>query len=94
MYLTMCMKNGWQSRSPKRKARGERNFCEKGLGHGITQYLRFIRFPAIGNFDHLHAEYQVRDFNNGYRYLDLAFMPGDAKVLILKCRISEVMPEI
>lgn len=63
-----------EEKSPRRK-----EFLRKGLGHGITEYLRFIWFPAIGNFDHLHAEYEVRDFNNGYRYLDLAFMPGDAK---------------
>jgi len=41
--------------------------------------LRLIWFPAIGNLDHLYPEYEVRDFNNGYRYLDLAYMPGNAK---------------
>jgi hypothetical protein len=36
-------------------------------------------FPAVGNFNHLHPEWEVRDFNNGYRYLDLAYMPVGAK---------------
>lgn len=36
-------------------------------------------FPAIGNFNDLHPEWEVRDFGNGYRYLDLAYMPGDAR---------------
>lgn len=63
---------------------GERNhrrreLLEKGLGHGTVEFLRSVWFPAIGNFDHLYPEWEVRDFNNGYRYLDLAYMPGGAK---------------
>ncbi|NQX62619.1 transcriptional regulator [Paenibacillus qinlingensis] len=52
---------------------------EKGLGHGTIEFLRCIWFPAIGNFNHLYPEWEVRDFNNGYRYLDLAYMPGGVK---------------
>ncbi|CAN7576411.1 transcriptional regulator [Paenibacillus sp. LjRoot56] len=52
---------------------------EKGLGHGTIAFLRYIWFPVIGNFNHLYPEWEVRDFNNGYRYLDLAYMPGGAK---------------
>ncbi len=51
----------------------------KGLGHGTIEFLRVIWFPTIGNFDHLYPEWEVRDFNNGYRYLDLAYMPGGVK---------------
>ena len=52
-----------------------RELLEKGLGHGTIEFLRCIWFPAIGNFNHLYPEWEVRDFNNGYRYLDLAYMP-------------------
>jgi hypothetical protein len=52
---------------------------EKGLGHGTIEFLRCIWLPAIGNFNHLYPEWEVRDFNNGYRYLDLAYMPGGVK---------------
>jgi len=53
---------------------------EKGLGHGTIEFLRSIWFPAVRNFDHLHPEWEVRDFHNGYRYLDLAYMPsGDVR---------------
>lgn len=51
----------------------------KGLGRGTVDFLHNVWFPAVGNFDHLHSEWEVRDFNNGYRYLDLAYMPGSAK---------------
>lgn len=52
---------------------------KKGLGHGTVEFLRRIWFPTVGNFSHLYPEWEVRDFNNGYRYLDLAYRPGDAK---------------
>ncbi len=60
--------------NPRRRER-----LETGLGHGTVAFLRSIWFPAVGNFDHLYPEWEVRDFNNGYRYLDLAYMPGGAK---------------
>ncbi|ASA20419.1 transcriptional regulator [Paenibacillus donghaensis] len=51
----------------------------KGLGHGTVEFLRSVWFPAVGNLEHLYPEWEVRDFNNGYRYLDLAYRPGGAK---------------
>lgn len=63
-----------EEKSPRR-----RELLQRGLGHGTVDFLRSIWFPAIGSLDHLYPEYEVRDFNNGYRYLDLAFMPGGAK---------------
>lgn len=56
-----------------------RELLGRGLGHGTVEFLRTIWFPAIGNLDHLFPEWEVRDFNNGYRYLDLAYMPGGVK---------------
>lgn len=52
-----------------------RELLEKGLGHGTMVFLRTIWCPAVRNFDHLHAEWEVRDFHNGYRYVDLAYRP-------------------
>ncbi|MDQ0058769.1 hypothetical protein [Paenibacillus harenae] len=73
----------WMARQiAEEKSHRRKEFLRKGLGHGTMEYLRLIWNPAIGNFDHLYAEYEVRDFNNGYRYLDPAYMPED------------VMPEI
>ncbi len=59
-----------------------RERLEKGLGHAETEFLRTIWYPVVGNFRHLYPEWEVRDFSNGYRYLDLAYMPGDAKGVI------------
>ncbi|WP_029192509.1 hypothetical protein [Paenibacillus harenae] len=63
-----------EEKNPRR-----RELLRKGLSHGTVIFLRSIWFPAIGNLDDLYAEYEVRDLNNRYRYLDLAYMPGGAK---------------
>jgi hypothetical protein len=56
-----------------------REILRKGLSRGSIDFLQHIWFPVIGHFDHLYPEYEIRDFNNGYRYLDFAYMPGNAK---------------
>jgi hypothetical protein len=74
------MMNDWlakqitEAENPRR-----RELLERGLGHGTKEFLRTIWYPAIGNFNHLHPEWEIRDFGSRYRYLDLAYMPGDAK---------------
>ncbi|PQP85414.1 transcriptional regulator [Paenibacillus sp. PCH8] len=50
---------------------------EHGLEHGTLEFLRSVWFPVMKNFNHLQPEWEVRDFHNGYRYLDLAYMPGN-----------------
>ncbi|WP_405153992.1 transcriptional regulator [Paenibacillus sp. FSL K6-0108] len=54
-----------------------RSRIENGLEHATLEFLRSVWFPVIRNFNHLHPEWEVQDFHNGYRYLDLAFLPGN-----------------
>ena len=63
---------------------GEKNVrrrerLEKGLGKGETDLLRIIWYPAVGHFNHLYPEWEIRDMNNGFRYIDFAYMPGSAR---------------
>ncbi|GGO04924.1 hypothetical protein [Saccharibacillus kuerlensis] len=60
--------------NPRRRER-----LEQGLGHGSIEFLRSVWFPVFKNFDHLYAEWEVRDLNGGYRYIDLAYRPGGEK---------------
>lgn len=60
--------------SPQRK-----EILRKGLNYSTNEFLRKIWFPSVGHFDHLHAEYGVRDLNNKKRYIDLAYMPDGQK---------------
>lgn len=60
--------------NPRRRER-----LEAGLGHGSAEFLRLIWLPVFKNFEDLYAEFEVRDLNGGYRYIDLAYRPGGAK---------------
>jgi hypothetical protein len=67
----------WMQRQiEQEKNHRRRELLQKGLSHGTVELLRSIWYPVVGNFEHLYPEWEVRDFNNGYRYLDLAFLPG------------------
>ena len=68
-----------QKQIAQEKNHRRRELLQKGLSHGSVEMLRKIWYPVVGNFDHLYPEWEVRDFNNGYRYLDFAFLPGDIK---------------
>ncbi|KRE90251.1 transcriptional regulator [Paenibacillus sp. Soil766] len=62
--------------------RRRRERLERGLGHAEMEFLRTIWYPKVGNFNDLYPQWEVRDFANGYRYLDFAYMPGDARAAI------------
>lgn len=70
----MVASKSFRSEQPLKK-----RIIGEGLGHGTVEFLRSVWFPVVGNFDHLLAEWEVCDFSNGYRYLDLAYMPGGVK---------------
>lgn len=59
------------------KRRRER--LERGLGYAEIEFFRIVWYPIVGNFNDLYPEWEVRDSANGYRYLDFAYMPGDAR---------------
>ncbi len=63
-----------EAKNPRR-----RELLKKGLGHGTIEFLRLIWFPVMGNFDHLHPEYEIRDLHSQIRYLDLVYMPDGVK---------------
>lgn len=59
--------------------RRRRERLERGLGHAEIEFLRIVWYPIVGNFNDLYPEWEVRDFANSYRYLDFAYLPGDAR---------------
>ncbi|MDF2724566.1 MAG: hypothetical protein K0Q59_4241 [Paenibacillus sp.] len=75
LWMCGCLSGFFVSWNEEHNPR-RRELLEKGLGHGTYEFLRSVWFPAVKSFDHLYPEWEVRDFHNGYRYLDLAYMPG------------------
>ncbi len=47
-----------------------------GLGYAETLFLKAVWWPMYHHFDGLHPEYQVRDYNKGWRFIDFAYLRG------------------
>lgn len=59
----------------KRMLRGEalRRLAE-GHAHNEKLFAETVWYPAIGSFEDLYAEYEVRSYRNGFYYMDFAFL--------------------
>ncbi|RKP54975.1 DNA-binding response regulator [Cohnella endophytica] len=48
--------------------------------HAEKMFIQQVWWPAIGRFDNLHAEFEVKDFKDGSRYLDFAYIAEGYKI--------------
>ncbi|MDU0203412.1 MULTISPECIES: endonuclease domain-containing protein [Paenibacillus] len=63
--------------------KGERyRRLKEGHGHAEQLFLRQVWWPAFCGFTDLHPEYEVKDFRDGTRFLDFAFMRHSLKLAI------------
>lgn len=53
---------------------GERRRRLQEHGYLEKKLLQHVWWPAVGTFEHLHAEYEVADFKDGVRFLDFAYV--------------------
>jgi hypothetical protein len=53
-----------------------------GLGHGEIAFLKNVWWPLFHDFDHLHPEYEVRDYQGGFRYVDFAYIEPSFRIAI------------
>jgi len=53
---------------------------KEGHLYGEKLFLSQAWYPAIGNFDDLHPEYEVFDYRDGSRFLDHAFIRYPYKI--------------
>ena len=66
-----------------RTARGVRKQrLKQELSFAEMLFLRNVWWVAFGSFDHLYAQYEVRDFKDGMRYLDFAYIKNGVRLCI------------
>lgn len=65
-----------------RKGERRRRLAEGGHGHAEKEMLRAIWHPAFGHFRYLHPEYEVTDFHEGTRFIDLAYLRPPHRIAI------------
>jgi hypothetical protein len=55
---------------------------KNGHGYGEKIFLENVWFPVFGHFEHLHPEYEYRDFEDRHRYLDYAYLRPPFRIAI------------
>jgi very-short-patch-repair endonuclease len=55
---------------------------KNGLQFAEQAFLQEVWWPAFRSFDALHPEYEVRDFKEGYRYIDFAYIQPGFRIAI------------
>jgi len=68
-------------RSGERKGR-----LERGHRHAETEFLRHVWWPLMGNFDHLHPEYEVTDWRGHSYFADFAYLPPENLRLLIEIK--------
>ncbi|TXK74458.1 DUF559 domain-containing protein [Paenibacillus sp. N3.4] len=65
------------------KRSGERlRRLKEGHGHAEKMFLQHVWWKAFGNFNNLHPEYEIKDFRDGTRFLDFAFLRPSLRLTI------------
>ncbi len=54
----------------------------EGLGHAEYRFLENVWWPAFGDFTDLYSQYEVRDFRDGKRYVDFAFIRDGHRIAL------------
>lgn len=70
-----------QEHSSKRKGERLRRLIE-GHNHAEQLFLKQVWWRALGEFLYLHPEFEVKDFRDGTRYIDFAYIRQGLKLAI------------
>ncbi|NQX59190.1 DUF559 domain-containing protein [Paenibacillus qinlingensis] len=70
-----------QEHARKRKGERLRRLLD-GHGHAERLFLKQVWWRALGEFLHLHPEFEVKDFRDGTRYIDFAYIRQGLKLAI------------
>jgi very-short-patch-repair endonuclease len=69
----------WFQQQLKARKGESRRRLEEGHAAGEKAFLEKVWWPAVGHFEGLSAEYELRDFKDGVRFLDFAYLCGSNK---------------
>lgn len=72
----------WVKAHVKRRSGHGAARIKEGLQHAEKLFVEHVWWPAFHNLDGLHPEFEIRDFQDGYRYIDFAYIQKHFKVAI------------
>jgi len=77
---TLYVQRHIESRSGERRGR-----LERGHQYAEKLFLQHVWWPLIGNFEHLHPEYEIHDWNRRSQFLDFAFLHENGGRIGIEC---------
>ncbi|GAB2695336.1 DNA-binding response regulator [Paenibacillus thermoaerophilus] len=74
----------WLARHLEMRSGERRRRLMEGHSHAERMFAQQVWWPVLRSFDDLHPEYEVKDYKDGSRYLDFAFLrpPYDVAIEI------------
>lgn len=72
----------WLESHTKRRSGERKRRLQVGHAHAEIEMLRKVWMPAFGHFQYLHPEYEVRDFLEGRRFIDFAYIRPPIRIAI------------
>ncbi|HZG88063.1 DNA-binding response regulator [Paenibacillus sp.] len=72
----------WIASHAGRRNGERRRRLEEGHLFLEKAFLEKVWWPAFGTLEDLHPEYEVRDYNDGRRFLDFAYQPFGARLAL------------
>jgi len=72
----------WLQEQIRTAKAGRKQKLQQGLTFPEKLFARNVWWTAFGNFDHLHAQYEVRDFKDGVRYVDFVYIKNGIRLCI------------
>ncbi len=72
----------WLEEERKRGSQERRRKLRDGLGFAERTFVQHVWWPFMGDFRHLHPEYEVADYSGGARFVDFAYLRGAIKLAI------------
>jgi hypothetical protein len=75
-YMAWMANQGKMSKGERKRRLMElSNYAEK-------MFVLRVWWPSFGHFEGLHAEFEIRDFKDGWRYLDFAYISEGLRICI------------
>ncbi|MFC4305455.1 DUF559 domain-containing protein [Cohnella boryungensis] len=72
----------WMDRQTAASKGERRRRLKNTANHAEKTFMEKVWWPAFGHFNQLHPEYELRDFKDGWRYLDFAYITEGYKICI------------
>ena len=74
--------DAWLAEHHKNSKGERRRRLEQRIGHAEKLYIIKVWWPLFGHLHNLHPEFEVKDFKDGWRFLDFAYLLAGCKICI------------